>query len=252
MSASPRPRNGADQVVLQALERARVVPLVTLADANAASPLREALAAAGLPLAEVAFRTPAAGEALRRLASDPALLVGAGTVITADQAEFAAGAGARFIVSPGFSPAVVYRSRELGLLAIPGIATATELQAACEAGLRLVKFFPAEPMGGTRTLHALAAAYPHVRFLPSGGITAANLASYLRRPEVLAVSGSWIVPEQAVHTGDFTTVTRLATQARTIASLTPGLPRGNPRTRALQQPDGAPSSAPGPLAKGEQ
>ena len=250
MSASPRPGNGASQAVLQVLEQARVVPLITLADANAASPLREALAAAELPLAEVALRTPAAGEALRRLAGDPGLLVGAGTVITADQAEFAAGAGARFIVSPGFSPAVVHRSRELGLLAIPGIATATELQAAYEAGLRLVKFFPAEPTGGTRTLQALAAVYPQVQFLPSGGITAANLASYLHRPEVLAVSGSWMVPEKAILAGDFATVTQLATQARTIASLAP-----SPTRRALapvyfSPPDPAPGSVPGPASQG--
>jgi 2-dehydro-3-deoxyphosphogluconate aldolase/(4S)-4-hydroxy-2-oxoglutarate aldolase len=235
MSASPRPGNGASQVVLQALERARVVPLITLGDANAAGPLGQALAAAGLPLAEVALRTPAAGDALRRLASDPGLLIGAGTVITADQAESAAGAGARFIVSPGFSPAVVRRCRELGLLAIPGIATPSELQAACEAGLWLVKFFPAEPMGGTRTLQALAAAYPHVRFLPSGGITAANLASYLHRPEVLAVSGSWMVPEKAVLAGDFAAVTRLGTQARSIASLAPRPARRDPSHRALPE-----------------
>jgi 2-dehydro-3-deoxyphosphogluconate aldolase/(4S)-4-hydroxy-2-oxoglutarate aldolase len=236
MTASPRPGNGASQVVLQALEQARVVPLVTLEDATAASPLCEALAAAGLPLAEVALRTPAAGEVLSRLASDSGMLVGAGTVITADQAESAAGAGARFIVSPGFSPALVRRCRELGILAIPGIATATELQAAYEAGLWLVKFFPAEPMGGTLTLLALAAAYPHMRFLPSGGITAVNLASYLSRPEVLAVSGSWMVPEKAVLAGDFATVTRLATQARSIASLAPRPAQREPSHRALPEP----------------
>jgi 2-dehydro-3-deoxyphosphogluconate aldolase/(4S)-4-hydroxy-2-oxoglutarate aldolase len=245
MSASPRPGNGASQVVLQALERARVVPLVILGDANAASPLAEALAAAGLPLAEVALRTPAAGEALRLLASDPGMLVGAGTVITADQAESAADAGARFIVSPGFSPAVVHRCRELRLLAIPGIATATELQAACEAGLRLVKFFPAEPMGGTRTLQALAAAYPHVRFLPSGGITAANLARYFHRPEVLAVSGSWMVPQKAVLAGDFATVTRLATQARSIARRAPRPAQREPSHRALPEPGPRQAQCPG-------
>jgi 2-dehydro-3-deoxyphosphogluconate aldolase/(4S)-4-hydroxy-2-oxoglutarate aldolase len=202
---------------LAVLTRLKIVPLITLHSADAALPLAEALTAAGLPVAEVGLRTPAAHPALRLLAADPRLLVGAGTVCTTKQADFAADAGARFIVTPGFSASVTARCMELGLTVIPGIATATELQAALEAGLHHVKFFPAEPLGGVRMLRALAGPYPDVRFLPAGGVTAANLASYLAQPSVMAVSGSWLVPEQAIRSGDFGAVTRLAVQACAIA-----------------------------------
>lgn len=240
MTAGRPPSRSGHSDVLAAIEHARVVPLITMDDAAAAHPLADALTAAGLLVAEVAFRTPAAGEALRILAADPRLLVGAGTVLTADQAERAAANGAQFIVTPGFSATVIKRCVDLGVPVLPGIATASELQAACEIGLPQVKLFPAEALGGISLLRALAAPFPHVRFLPSGGITETNLASYLAQPEVLAVSGSWMVPGAAIRAGDFATVTHLASRARVIASTAarPSAPQAQARPAPARIPAG--------------
>ncbi len=192
---------------------ARVVPVVVIDDPALAAPLGEALLAGGLGCAEVTLRTPAALAALRELAAQPRLLVGAGTVVTAGQAEQAVAAGARFIVSPGFSPTVVRRCRELGVPVLPGVATATELMAALDEGVELVKFFPAQALGGVPMLRALAAPFGGVRFVPTGGITAELLPDYLAVPAVAAVGGSWMVAPQLLRAKRFDEVRALTAAA---------------------------------------
>lgn len=200
-----------------------IVPVVVLDDSSQVEPLADALVAGGLPCAEVTFRTPAAEAAVRALANRTDLLVGAGTIITAEQVDLAADAGARFLVSPGLSLDVVHRAQELGIPILPGIATASEAQAAVSAGLREVKFFPAELSGGLGMLTALAGPFPDLTFMPSGGVNLANAANYLRHPSVFAVGGSWMVPRECLQAGDFEAVRRLAAQtvARLYRSATP-------------------------------
>jgi 2-dehydro-3-deoxyphosphogluconate aldolase/(4S)-4-hydroxy-2-oxoglutarate aldolase len=199
------------------LNGARIVPVVVLDDADAAHPLAEALLRGGLRAAEVTFRTPAAELALRRMAEVPGLLVGAGTVVNARQVDTAVEAGARFIVSPGLSRAVVERAQGHGVPVFPGVATATELMAALDLELRVVKFFPAETLGGVAALKAIAAPFPGVRFIPTGGITAATAANYLALPSVAAIGGSWMVAPALLANHDFDAVERLAAEAVTAA-----------------------------------
>jgi 2-dehydro-3-deoxyphosphogluconate aldolase/(4S)-4-hydroxy-2-oxoglutarate aldolase len=196
-----------------ALGRARLVPVVVLDDAADAGPLADALVAGGLPVAEVTFRTPAAGDAIRAMADRGDVLVGAGTVLTAGQVDQAVAAGASYVVSPGLSRAVVERCAEHGVLALPGAVTATEVQAALELGLTTVKFFPAGTSGGAPAIAALAAPFAGVRFIPTGGVGPANLADYLGTEAVVAVGGSWMVPRDRIRAGDFETVRRLTGEA---------------------------------------
>lgn len=186
----------------QTLQGFGLVPVVVLDDAADADPLAAALTAGGLPIAEVTLRTEAALSGLRRMAARGDLLVGAGTVLSPVQVDRAVEAGAAFVVSPGLSPAVVRRCAELGVPAFPGAVTATEIQAALELGITTVKFFPAETSGGVAAITALAAPFPDVRFIPTGGIDLNNLADYLRQPAVLAVGGSWMVPRAAIRGRD--------------------------------------------------
>jgi 2-dehydro-3-deoxyphosphogluconate aldolase/(4S)-4-hydroxy-2-oxoglutarate aldolase len=199
--------------VEQRLAAVGVLPVVVLRDADAAEPLADALVAGALPVAEVTFRTAAAAAAIERLARRSDLLVGAGTVLTAEQVDRAVDAGARFVVSPGFGPAVVRRCAERGVPVYPGVATATEIQMALDAGLRTVKFFPAEQLGGAAMVKALAAPFRDVRFVPAGGCTADHLAGYLALPSVLAVGGSWMVAPELLAAGDWAEVTRRAAAA---------------------------------------
>lgn len=191
----------------------RLVPVVVLDDAARADGLAAALVDGGLPVAEVTLRTPAAEEAIRIMAARGDVLVGAGTVLTAEQVDRAVAAGASYVVSPGLSRAVVERCAALGVAALPGAVTATEVQAALELGCRTVKFFPAGTSGGARAVAALAAPFGGVRFVPTGGIGPANLAEYLDLPAVGAVGGSWMVPRGAIAAGEFATVTRLVAEA---------------------------------------
>lgn len=203
--------------VADRLERGRLVPVIVIEHRAAAEPLAAALVAGGLRCAEVTFRTEAAEAALRAMAQDSRLLVGAGTVVRPDQVERAVAAGAAFIVSPGFNPAVVRRCQELKVPVFPGVATASELMSALEAGVEVVKFFPAEALGGVAMLKALAAPFPGVRFIPTGGITAAHLPGYLSQPSVLAVGGSWMVAPKLIAAGAWDEISRLTAEAVTIA-----------------------------------
>src|SRR5665648_357093 len=203
--------------ILSALRAARVIPVVVLDDALAADALAGALVAGGLPVAEVTFRTAAAQDSIRAMAARGDILVGAGTVLTVAQVDQAVGAGARFVVSPGLSRAVVERCQEHSVLVLPGAVTATEVQAALELGLSTLKFFPAGTSGGAAAIKALAAPFGGVRFVPTGGVGPKNLAEYLAIPVVAAVGGSWMVPRDLVKSGDFAGVQALTAEAVAMA-----------------------------------
>ena len=191
----------------------RLVPVIIADDEGSAAPLADALIAGGLPVAEVTLRTPAALAVIRAMSRHDGLLVGAGTVLDADQVDAAADAGAAFVVSPGLSRSVVERARERGLLVVPGVATATEAQAALGLGLDLVKFFPAETSGGAAAIRALSAPFAALRFLPTGGIGPHNVMEYLDLPAVAAVGGSWMVPRDVVARADVIGLTALVAAA---------------------------------------
>lgn len=203
---------------LDELARAGLVPVVVLDDAKHADPLAAALVAGGLPVAEVTFRTAAAEDSIRAMAGRGDMLVGAGTVLTAEQVDRAVAAGASYVVSPGLSRAVVERCREHGVLALPGAVTATEVQAALELGLAAVKFFPAGTSGGAAAIKALAAPFGGLGFVPTGGIGPKNLHEYLDIPAVLAVGGSWMVPRELVAAEDFDQITTLTAEAVALAA----------------------------------
>lgn len=195
-----------------------VIPVVVIDDWATAPGLGEALIAAGLPVAEITFRTGAAVRAVELLARDSRLTVGAGTVLGEADVDRALAAGARFIVSPGFDAGVVRRCREHGVAVVPGVATPSEAMAALREGLGTVKLFPAQPLGGLRWLNALAAPFPGLRFVPTGGIGPAELAEYARHPAVAAVGGSWITPRSLLRPDGFSTITRLAAEAVAIVA----------------------------------
>jgi 2-dehydro-3-deoxyphosphogluconate aldolase / (4S)-4-hydroxy-2-oxoglutarate aldolase len=199
--------------VTDPIAQSRLVPVVVLDAPAGAAPLGAALLAGGLNCVEVTFRTDAAAESLRILAEEASLLVGAGTVVTTAQVNQAVSAGARFIVSPGFSPTVVKHCQEVGIPVFPGVATATEIQQALELGISTVKFFPAGQLGGPGMVKALSAPFRNVRFVPTGGVTTANLADYLAIPAVLAVGGTWMVAPDLLKAGDWDEVTRRTAEA---------------------------------------
>lgn len=195
------------------LNGSRIVPVVVLDDASFAPDLADALAAGGIPCAEITLRTPAALDAIRAIAGRSDFAVGAGTVTTVAQVDAAVDAGATYLVSPGFDDAVAERAAARGVPLVPGIATATEIQRAVAAGLDHLKVFPAAAVGGPAALRAFAGPFPDVRFLPSGGVSAANAGEYLALPSVFAVSGSWMVPAAALSARDAETVRALSAEA---------------------------------------
>ena len=204
--------------VLQALGKQLLVPVIKLESADSATPLAETLLANGLPVAEVTFRTAAAGQSIRNISRDvPDVLLGAGTVLTVDQVKEAVDAGAAFIVTPGFNPAVVDYCVKQQIPITPGINNPTGVEAALARGLSVVKFFPAEASGGVKMLKAMSAPYGEVRYVPTGGIGAANLGDYLALPAVLAVGGSWMVPSDKISAADFEAVARLVREAVNLA-----------------------------------
>lgn len=210
----------ASQVV-DRLRALRVVPVIVIDSPRDAIPLAAALADGGLPCAEITFRTPAAVEALALIARErPDFLVGAGTVLTPQQADLAMRSGAAFAVAPGTNPRVVAHCRDIGLPFFPGVATPSDLEAALELGTRSVKLFPAEPMGGVRYLKALAAPYGEVSFMPTGGITRETLAGYLAFARVVACGGSWMAPADWIASGSFD---RIRDETRRVVELVDSL-----------------------------
>lgn len=209
--------------LLAKLETAAVLPLIEADDAQQGIAIARALYAAGLPVVEVVQRTDASLQCIAAISEAlPGLLTGAGTVLSADQAAACLDAGARFIVSPGLDDAVVETTRARNVDVIPGIVTPTELQHALSLGLSVVKFFPASVAGGVPALRALASVFRRTRFMPTGGITAANLAEYLSLDCVLACGGSWITPRGAVESGDFARITSLAAEALAVSKTARG------------------------------
>ena len=201
------------------LDVAPVVPVVVLKDATQAVPLARALTEGGLPIIELTLRTPSAIEAIRRIAAEvPEILVGAGTILDARQAEQAAAAGAQFLVSPGSTPALLDAMDATGLPYLPGTSTVSEMLAVAERGRTEMKFFPAEAAGGAPYLASLASPLPQLRFCPTGGITAATAGHYLKLPNVGCVGGSWVTPADALAEGDWARVTKLAAEAAVPAA----------------------------------
>lgn len=192
----------------------RLVPMVVIDNADHADTFGEVLAAGGLPVAEITFRTPAAEAAIRAIARRGDVLVGAGTILTIEQADRAIDAGAQFLVAPGTNPKVVEHVLKRGLSMVPGVATPSEIELAMSLGVDVLKFFPAETMGGVGALKAFAGPYPDVQFMPTGGITPELLPSYLRLPSVVACGGSWLAPRELLAAGRFDSIAALVEQAK--------------------------------------
>jgi len=200
--------------ILEQIAQIGVVPVIAIEDAAAASALARALLAGGLPVAEVTFRTAAGLEAIRRITDEvPELLVGAGTVLNVAQAEEAMRAGAKFIVSPGLDAETVRFCQRNGLPVFPGCATPTEMQCALNLGLTHLKFFPAQQAGGLAYLKAVSAAYPVLRFMPTGGIGLHNLREYLAFEKIFACGGSWMCPKNLINEGNWEEITILSKEA---------------------------------------
>ncbi|HEY2903614.1 MAG TPA: bifunctional 4-hydroxy-2-oxoglutarate aldolase/2-dehydro-3-deoxy-phosphogluconate aldolase [Polyangia bacterium] len=200
-------------VVVSKIAQCRLVPVVVIERAEDAAPLARALKAGGLPVAEVTFRTAAAEAAIREMAKDKDIVLGAGTVLQSDQVDRALDAGATYIVTPGFNAKVVRRCREKGVPVFPGVATPTEIQMALDEGVDIVKFFPAESLGGIKALKAIGAPYAMVRFIPTGGVNLEKLGDYLAFKAVVAVGGSWMVAPELLKARNFAEITRLTAEA---------------------------------------
>ena len=200
------------------LQKFGVVPVVVLNDVKDALPLAKALVDGGLPCAEVTFRTDAAEESIRQMSKEyPEMLVGAGTVLTIDQVKRAVGAGAKFIVSPGFDPEIVDYCLEQKIPVFPGCITPSEVAQAVKRGLKVVKFFPAEQFGGVATIKALAAPYTMVKFMPTGGVSAKNLKDYLSCDKIIACGGSWMVKGDLIQAGAFDQICEMTKEAVALA-----------------------------------
>lgn len=196
---------------------APVIPVLVIEEAAQARPLGQALVAGGLPVLEVTLRTPAAADAIRAMADLEGAVVGAGTVITPQDVDLAVTAGARFAVSPGATEALLEACEAAGLPLLPGAATASEAMRLSARGYDMLKFFPAGPTGGAPALAALAGPLPGIAFCPTGGVSLANAADYLRLPTVPCVGGSWVAPKSLIAAGDWTAIRRLAEEARALA-----------------------------------
>lgn len=206
--------------VLDTLGKHKLVPVVVLDSADHAGPLAEALIGGGLPVAEVTMRTDAAEASIREMCRHAGLLVGAGTVLTVEQAKRAIGAGAAFVVTPGTNPPVVKYCMEQGIPITPGVATPTDIDLARGLGVEVLKFFPAEAYGGIKTLKALSGPYGNVKFIPTGGVSPDNLRDYLALPSVLACGGSWMVERKLVNAGEFGKIKGLVAEAVGMAKPT--------------------------------
>lgn len=204
--------------MLEQIQNYTIVPVVVLEDAKDAAPLAKALVEGGLPCAEITFRTDAAEESIRIMTSEyPEMLVGAGTVLTTEQVDRAINAGAKFIVSPGFDPEIVDYCIEKNIPIFPGCVSPSEVAQAAKRGLKVVKFFPAEQFGGVSTIKALAAPYTGMKFMPTGGVNADNLETYLNCDKIIACGGSWMVKGDLIKGGKFDKIKALTAEAVSLA-----------------------------------
>lgn len=211
----------ANAMITERILAKRIVPVVVLDSAEHAEPLAKALLAGGLDIMEITFRTAAAEESIRRISTKfPEILLGAGTLLEKEQVVRAKNAGAVFGLAPGLNPGIIATANEVGLQFSPGVMTPSEVEQALSLGCKLLKFFPAEAAGGVKMLKALAGPYAHtgVKFTPTGGITSANLADYLKLPVVAAIGGSWMVDKKLVNEGKWDEITRLTQQALDAAA----------------------------------
>ncbi|MCL2356591.1 MAG: bifunctional 4-hydroxy-2-oxoglutarate aldolase/2-dehydro-3-deoxy-phosphogluconate aldolase [Defluviitaleaceae bacterium] len=206
-------------MIFEKLAELKIVPVIVINDAKNAVPLARALCEGGLPCAEVTLRTAAATDAIRAICKEfPEMLVGAGTVLSPAQADEAAAAGAKFMVSPGLNPETVRHCLSRNLPILPGVCTPTEIEAGLSLGLDTLKFFPAESVGGVGLLKALCAPYGKIKFVPTGGISPANLKNYLAVKNVLACGGSWMVKDDLIAAGDFAKIADLTREAVALAA----------------------------------
>lgn len=203
--------------VLAQFERFGIIPVVVIDNVKDVKPLGEALIKGGLPCAEITFRTAAAEDAIKNMTEMfPEMLIGAGTVLNIEQVERAVLAGAKFIVSPGINPKVVEHCVKNNIPIIPGTCTPSNVETALEYGIDVVKFFPAEVAGGINYIKAIAAPYPVVRFMPTGGVNEKNVKEYLAYDRIIACGGSWMVKGELIKSGDFDKITELTKQAVAI------------------------------------
>ena len=203
--------------ILAKIQEIGIIPVVVLDRVEDAIPLGKALVEGGLPCAEVTFRTEAAEECIRVMSENfPELFVGAGTVLTTEQVDRAVAAGAKFVVSPGLNPRIVKYCVEKGVVIVPGCAIPWDIEQALENGLEVVKFFPAEAIGGLKLIKAMAAPYVGVKFMPTGGINANNVREYLAYDRIVACGGSWMVSGKMIKEGKFDEITALVKEAAEI------------------------------------
>ncbi len=200
--------------VIDEISRIGIVPVIAIENAGDAEPLARALCDGGLPCAEVTFRTAAAEESIKIMTDKfPEMLVGAGTVLTTEQVDKAANAGAKFIVSPGLNPKVVEYCREKNIPVIPGCVNPSDIEHAIELGLDVVKFFPAEAAGGLNMIKSMSAPYSSVKFMPTGGINGDNFIEYLNFGKIIACGGSWMVSKDLIEAGEFDKIEKLTSEA---------------------------------------
>ena len=204
-------------MIFEKFSKIGIIPVVVLDDPKDAAPLAKVLYENGLPCAEVTFRTAAAEESIKIITREfPEMLVGAGTVLTIDQLDRAIKAGAKFIVSPGLNPKIVQHAIDNSMPITPGVQTPSEIEEALEFGLKVVKFFPAEPSGGLNMIKALAAAYVDLKFMPTGGINPKNVKDYLAYNKIVACGGSWMVKKDLINAGDWNKIAALVKEAADI------------------------------------
>ena len=201
--------------VLKRLAQSGVVPVVVLEDAKDAVPTAKAMLAGGIDVMEITFRTAAAADSIKAVAQEcPDMVVGAGTVINLEQCKLAVECGAKFIVSPGYDEETVAWCCDNGIPVTPGCVTPTEIMMALKHGLKVLKFFPANVYGGLSAIKSLAGPFGGVKFIPTGGVNAQNLAEFISSPYIHAVGGSWICPKADIAAGNFDKITALCKEAR--------------------------------------
>ena len=206
--------------IVETMAAARIIPVIVIEDLAKAVPLAQALVKGGLPVLEVTFRTACAAEAIAKIKQEvPGAVLIAGTVLKLEQLKAAKAAGAEACVAPGFDPAIVSAANEMGMPFCPGVATASELSQALALGCSFVKFFPAESAGGVKYIKDLLGAFrwTGVTFMPTGGVKLSNVADYLSVPEIICCGGTWIAPKDAIKSGDWATIEKLASEAAALA-----------------------------------